>query len=249
MPFDKIIMNPPYDKNLHLKILREAMKHSDEIVNLSPNFYRNYKINNGPLAYELDEIDIFDAQRIFGGIKLSFPLAIQHYVKGKEVDWYKKYTPKLYDIFKKLKFEKSFKDVNKLDYNGEKYFVPLMLMRMVNVGFKETNIIHPNFEFIEDGMCNGKPWKEVRPSASGTNPDRPCGGIPFDTREEALNFIAYNKTKFFKALVSCMHTNTRYILSEYPFMPTYTHPWTDADLYEYFGLNTDEIKIIEEEIN
>ena len=29
-------MNPPYDKNLHLKILREAMKHSDDIVNLSP---------------------------------------------------------------------------------------------------------------------------------------------------------------------------------------------------------------------
>ena len=36
MHFDKIIMNPPYCRNLHLKILREAMKHGDEIVNLSP---------------------------------------------------------------------------------------------------------------------------------------------------------------------------------------------------------------------
>ena len=30
-----------------------------------------------------------------------------------------------------------------------------------------------------------------------------------------------------------------------PFMPTYTHPWTDEMLYEYFGLNEDEIKEIE----
>ena len=36
MNFDHIIMNPPYDKNLHLKILQEAMRHSDDVVNLSP---------------------------------------------------------------------------------------------------------------------------------------------------------------------------------------------------------------------
>ena len=36
MNFDHIIMNPPYDKNLHLKILQEAIKHSDDVVNLSP---------------------------------------------------------------------------------------------------------------------------------------------------------------------------------------------------------------------
>src|SRR5574344_1209165 len=37
MNFDHIIMNPPYDKNLHLKILSEAMKHSDDVVCLHPN--------------------------------------------------------------------------------------------------------------------------------------------------------------------------------------------------------------------
>ena len=36
MKFDHIIMNPPYCKNLHLKILNEAIKYSDDIVNLSP---------------------------------------------------------------------------------------------------------------------------------------------------------------------------------------------------------------------
>ena len=36
MRFDKIIMNPPYDRSLHLKILRQVMNKADEVVNLSP---------------------------------------------------------------------------------------------------------------------------------------------------------------------------------------------------------------------
>ena len=36
MKFDHIIMNPPYCRNLHLKILNEAINNSDDIVNLSP---------------------------------------------------------------------------------------------------------------------------------------------------------------------------------------------------------------------
>ena len=33
-----------------------------------------------------------------------------------------------------------------------------------------------------------------------------------------------------------------------PWLDDYTHPWTDDDLYKYFNLSDDEIKIIESEI-
>jgi hypothetical protein len=33
-----------------------------------------------------------------------------------------------------------------------------------------------------------------------------------------------------------------------PVLPTYTHLWTDADLYEYFDLTPEEIKIVEKEM-
>ena len=36
MRFDKILMNPPYDGGLHLKILKECTKFSENIINLSP---------------------------------------------------------------------------------------------------------------------------------------------------------------------------------------------------------------------
>lgn len=32
----KIIANPPYCRDLHLKIMREMLKHSNNIVSLSP---------------------------------------------------------------------------------------------------------------------------------------------------------------------------------------------------------------------
>ena len=34
--FDCCIMNPPYDKNLHLKILEKVIPVADKVVNISP---------------------------------------------------------------------------------------------------------------------------------------------------------------------------------------------------------------------
>ena len=68
------------------------------------------------------------------------------------------------------------------------------------------------------------------------------------TEEEAYNFQAYTKTKFFKYIYSIMKTDQNVPLKYLPFMPTYTHPWTDEMLYEYFGLTEDEVKEIEQEI-
>ena len=36
MKFDVAIMNPPYDKNLHLKILEKVIPIADNVVNISP---------------------------------------------------------------------------------------------------------------------------------------------------------------------------------------------------------------------
>ena len=77
--FDKIIMNPPYNGNLHLKILQEAMKHGDEIVNLSPIRWlqdplAEYKKNSDWKKFcdirkkieTLDVVSAAEAQRFFG---------------------------------------------------------------------------------------------------------------------------------------------------------------------------------------
>ena len=36
MKFDHIIMNPPFCRNLHLKVLSESVKHSDDVICIHP---------------------------------------------------------------------------------------------------------------------------------------------------------------------------------------------------------------------
>lgn len=36
MKFDVAIMNPPYDRNLHLKILETVIPHAEKVINISP---------------------------------------------------------------------------------------------------------------------------------------------------------------------------------------------------------------------
>lgn len=88
MHFDKIIMNPPYDGSLHLKILSEAIKHGTEIVNLSPIRWlqdplAEYKKNSDQIKYKniidklssLEEIRAIEAE-YFLNIGLPFNLGI-----------------------------------------------------------------------------------------------------------------------------------------------------------------------------
>lgn len=245
MNFDHIIMNPPYDKNLHLKILQEAIKHSDDIVNLSPNFYEDYKKLKGvPVASDIDVIPREEASSSFGGIQLPFNLAIQHYIKGEhDESLLTRFMSEDYKKFSKVKFEKSFKDVFISDYDCKGVFVPLKLMTAT--WDKNKDHIVDKIGILVDGKTlDDTYYKDAR----NRNKDRPCGGIKFDTLEEAKAFVEYTESPFFIRWVRAFHTNSRYILSEYPFMPTYTHPWNDEMLYEYFDLTEDEVKEIEQEI-
>ena len=98
MNFDHIIMNPPYDKNLHLKILQEAMKHSDDIVNLSPIRWlqdplAEYKKNSDWKKFydirkhieSLDVVSAKDAQNYFGA-DVPSDLGVYHLTKNGGFD-------------------------------------------------------------------------------------------------------------------------------------------------------------------
>lgn len=71
--------------------------------------------------------------------------------------------------------------------------------------------------------------------------------ILFDSEAKARNFISYYKTKFFRSLVSARKITQHAYTSAYRFVPIqdFSKPWTDAELYEKYGLTQDEIKFIE----
>ena len=91
MKFDAIIMNPPYDRNLHLKILEAVIPHADKVVNISPvrwlqDSFAPYSTRSDYCKFEdsvskkietLDVIPAKDASKLFGA---SFTMNLGIYV-------------------------------------------------------------------------------------------------------------------------------------------------------------------------
>lgn len=69
----------------------------------------------------------------------------------------------------------------------------------------------------------------------------------FDNVSFAKNLCSYIKTKFFRFLVSLKKNTQDATKSVYSFVPVqdFSKPWTDAELYEKYGLNDEEIAFIE----
>ena len=70
---------------------------------------------------------------------------------------------------------------------------------------------------------------------------------PFDSEIEAANCIQYISTKFFRTLVGIRKITQHGTKKVYHYVPMqdFSKPWTDAELYEKYGLTDEEINFIE----
>lgn len=230
-------MNPPYDNNLHLKFLSKTTEIADNVVSIQPADWL-FKTKYDNLKNHISDIElmsgnefrkIFNIQSNKGGIFLL------NKIGGFDIDSLRPLFP-LNKIIENT--NKTFKDVNVLNYNEKGIFVPLKLM--TSDWDKNKDYIVDKLGILNDGKTlDGTYYKDKR----NKNKNRPCGGIYFNTLKEAQNFIDYTKTDFFVKLVNFTHLSSRYILKTYPFLD-FTKKWTNDDLYEYFNLTSDEIKQI-----
>ena len=259
MKFDHIIMNPPYCRNLHLKILNEAICYSDDIVNLSPIRWlqdplAEYKKNSDWKKFEsirdritdLHIVTAKDACDTFG-VLLNTDLGIYHITNKGGFDCKKTTTSNLriVDVCSKCGFPK----LVKYNENDGRAFVTIRTITNLYRTTAYDIVSHNNGIFIKGKTVDGKYWKEALYKTKTCSDSRVPLGIYFSTKEEAENFIKWSDTKtikyFVKQIVVDQHIYTDYL----PFMPDYTHSWTDEMLYEYFNLTPEEIAIIESEVN
>jgi len=244
MNFDHIIMNPPYDKNLHLKILQEAMKHSDDVVNLSPIRWlqdplAEYKQGTDYKRYEsirkriasIEEVSGEEAIKLFGAAFYS-SLGIYH-IDGKDHEVFKyEFNPLIYKI---------------TNYPCKHFTYDAPEDKPYKMVLPAT---HGNLGKYDWAEITSKDW-EVAKNVKASSETNGYVIMAFDTEAEMKNFYDSLFLKLYKWLVKNIKTTaaTAQYIKFVPILPDYTHPWTDADLYEYFNITEDEIKEIESAIN
>lgn len=242
-------MNAPYDKNLHLKILQEAMKHSDDIVNLSPVYWLSYVNKNSNefnnIKAHIDSLDIIKSGEVEKLFSADFPSDLGIYHITEEGGW----TPD-YSLIDKImrKAGTAVIDENKKD--GWRVRIP-------KVGGKMNNHRKPNelnnlgkLLIFKDGMKDGNPWYDFyqKNKWSKTTPEI-TNSIRFNSEDEAKNFISSLTETNLGRWVEDRLCEVTYIKAKnILWLSDYTHPWTDEMLYEYFGLTPEQVNTIEEEI-
>ena len=270
--FDKIIMNPPYDKNLHLKILREAMKHIEkeggEIVNLSPVRWlqdplAEYKRGSDWHKFEdirrhistLDIISANDSGKLFN-IELKVDLGV-YYITND--------TKENKDLFRNSIVDKVISSgsygipYSENSKKEKKYGCLLTLITGGHDGFDST---FSDCSLIKNEKTYGKWFINGKSEMNGltlaeckaANKRSVNGDVTkwpfvwFDSEEEVKNFYNFTWTKFFRYCLKKMTVDVNVHPQFLPFLPTYKKQWDDKQLYEYFNLTPEERKIIEEEM-
>ena len=229
MKFDHTIMNPPYCRNLHLKILNEVIKYSDDIVNLSPIRWlqdplAEYKKNSDWKKFEnvrnhTESVEVIDAAAANKLFNIKFgALGIYHVTKnGGWVNNINNINSFAYKVLQKAA-DKSIMDIaTEEGWRGEYKGI----FGVINSHYGDTKHFIKNDYSL---FCEGR----------YTNTNKV---LFFNTEQERQAMFSYLSSKLINAFAREVRVNQRVPWQFVPVLPDYTRPWTDKDLYEYlFGL-------------
>ena len=259
MRFDFAIMNPPYDRNLHLKFLEKVIKVADKTVNISPVRWlqdplAKYKKNSDYNRFErgvlskIESVDIvpaYMATKYFGkepDLVITIDLGI--YTCTDKGGWKNIYGNSILD-----------KVMNKMQgvptTTVAKHIAPVfVLVTTIDGGHAERkNSPGSTYSFIRNEKWYGQYYKNgvsdngftleenkkrnVR-ATNGKTDTWEC--VEFNTEQEAINFCNSTKTEFFKYVYKTemvdVHVHPQFL----PWMGDYTKPWTNARFCEWFGI-------------
>jgi hypothetical protein len=221
--FDYAIMNPPYDRNLHLKFLEKVIKVADKTVNISPVRWLQeciLKDKQSPV-HGIDCIHKVSPEqgKILFGVDITMDLGIYE-CQGNNTDLSKLYyVIDNYEIVSKIKNKCKGSDLIK-NHFVEKSDYPLRAYYGVSLTHDDVGNIISMKESTAYDDSNITIHNRIIGCASEI---------------ERKNLYQSMKTVFFKFMVYSfgMGSIPYWIL---PWMGDYTKPWTNARFCEYFGI-------------
>lgn len=242
MKFDKTIMNPPYDRSLHLRILDTVIRESSgtEIVNLSPirwlqdplaEYKKSSDLKIFYNVYEhiesLQEIKKEEANAIFG-IDSTVDLGI--YRLSQTGGWKRHVSPLVSKLISKVIDDSMMCHLSSAQ-NG-KYSLKFRYGISTETHTPDDKKYYCVLDSYDSAIAITGKGHTLYFNAGGENEIKNAHAV------YASHFMrAWNK-------IVCLGS------TNYNFMPylDFSHSWTDKQLYEHFSLTKEEISIIENEV-
>ena len=264
--FDICLMNPPYDRGLHLKFLEETLKICENVITIQPcgflentlsNNYKKYKETIINKIVDADIIPMMKARDAFN-INISEDVMIAH-CNAKNNEEYKIISPICLNIIKKiLPYTKEHKlsdmiEIDKIDGHRVKAGVYNSLVFGGRGSDNETRrqpcgYIDGRGPYLdgynegEDKKYIGKWFKDCYAKGGPKNSkqfDNLRASIKFNTREEALNFQKSCDTEF------CKNWNFIMLSKNYCIVPpSFDKVWTNEDYCKFFKLTDEESQLM-----
>ena len=249
--FDVAIMNPPYDKNLHLKILEAVIPIADKVVNISPvrwlqdplaKYKKNsdYKKFEESISKKIESLDVIDSNTASVLFNAAFNMNLGIYVIGSGGYDYKSCENNIID-----RILSSMPDnmCNHLQMSIPNNWSLVMSMMVGGSGGRlatcsSWNSEYDKYVYHDNTNNNGQTYEEYRRSKCWGNvkPRAEACHFEFVTEDELRNFYDALQTKFFRYIFTVSLVDVHVHPEFYPYMQDYTQPWTDKRFCEYFGI-------------
>lgn len=255
--FDVVITNPPYMRGLHLKFLEKAVDTSKQVVCIHPSEWilnkqratTGKRKNYARIRNKLQNlgVDITFIKNPWEEADIFLPISITHVDRKTKTDlslltkWWdgkieKKLLKKIYD--KTPRWLDEAKMRKGLWYSS--------IVKIADDGY--TDIVYldgvrrkvKNMYSIANKFCL-EPSQMPLKTRSG----KERWHVGWNTKEEAKNFIDFSTaTKFMRAYLAIVKIDQNVVWTSIPLLD-FTQVWDDSKLYEYYNLDEEEIKYIE----
>ena len=253
MKFNVAVMNPPYDRNLHLKILEKVIPIAEKTVNISPvrwlqDPFAPYSTRSDYCKFEdsiskkiesLDVITAKDASKLFDA---SFIMNLGVYVCSDKGGYaYQHNDPLITKIIEKTM---------------ENSWAPYSQKKFYDEGCIQKKPYAMNTAAIMGGnsiMCNKYSRQlNVQLTAKTTiyNGGNGCaaGHFEFDSDTERQNFYNCYTHDFMIWFYSIWRVDNQTKLWKVPYFGDYTHPWKLKDFFKWFDMTKEEQSRVIKEI-
>lgn len=254
--FDICLMNPPYDKNLHLKFLEKVIGVAEKTVSIQPIDWMlriaNYDKDNSQFNkyynkfkkyyVDIEKLTIQDNINLFGGARISNILGIQ-YLNHENNNFLEEFTynsPESQICTKILKFAKK----DNIEEHLEKDKKDGYRVKFGRIGGGGWDARKPHRidcfkEIVIDGkLKNGEPhWKMNSINQYTKKTDTMEESLQFDTEKDANNFIEIYNTKIMQYYMAYIHQDIHITPKNMPYFKNEQLKFRDKELCKLFNIS------------